>query len=530
MTSHPHRVRFTATLTLLAAAALAPPPSAHAQCTPTFAPATTYAPDQAFVVRTMDLNLDGRLDIVTSGLSTGPNANAVNVMLNSGNGVFAAPVRHTISGTSGAVMASPIDTNNDGLPDLVLSLGSGSNSICFLRANGSGGFDTPIYFNMGGPQFSVLTADFNGDGFGDAAAVNSSTGELKVIYSNSSGGLFAPPVTFPGASFASAAGDFNGDGLPDIAVRSATSSNSIAIWHGTGLVGAGAFTVGATYTVPSPDNISVADLDGDGALDLAVGTGSSRVVVLRGTGDGTFTDAGTYNVPEVASSIAFADLNGDAKLDLAVGSSSGGSFYVFNGTGVLAPGSALSPAVPFPTGGTGAPRGIAAGDFNGDGPADLAVSKPVGGSLIVRLNTSVGFARPVITQQPEGTVAAHGESVQFYTAATGFGPALTYTWRRNGVPLSNGGNISGADTPILTINPATQADVARYSLRVSSPPACGGTPAINISNTAVLGITPGGVCVADLGVQGGGFGRDGALDNNDFIAFIEAFFSHTGCP
>jgi len=36
--------------------------------------------------------------------------------------------------------------------------------------------------------------------------------------------------------------------------------------------------------------------------------------------------------------------------------------------------------------------------------------------------------------------------------------------------------------------------------------------------------------MADMGVQGGGFGRDGRLDNNDFIAFINAFFERTTCP
>jgi hypothetical protein len=35
---------------------------------------------------------------------------------------------------------------------------------------------------------------------------------------------------------------------------------------------------------------------------------------------------------------------------------------------------------------------------------------------------------------------------------------------------------------------------------------------------------------ADRGVQGGGRGSDGVFDNNDFVAFIDAFFSHTGCP
>ena len=35
---------------------------------------------------------------------------------------------------------------------------------------------------------------------------------------------------------------------------------------------------------------------------------------------------------------------------------------------------------------------------------------------------------------------------------------------------------------------------------------------------------------ADLGVPGGLPGRDGLLDNNDFIAFIDAFFNQTQCP
>jgi plastocyanin len=33
-------------------------------------------------------------------------------------------------------------------------------------------------------------------------------------------------------------------------------------------------------------------------------------------------------------------------------------------------------------------------------------------------------------------------------------------------------------------------------------------------------------CPADLGIQGGGPGHDGILDNNDFIAFIDFFFNH----
>ena len=36
----------------------------------------------------------------------------------------------------------------------------------------------------------------------------------------------------------------------------------------------------------------------------------------------------------------------------------------------------------------------------------------------------------------------------------------------------------------------------------------------------------GSCCVADLGVQGGNPGHDGVLDNNDFVVFIDYFFTH----
>ncbi|MFT3683609.1 MAG: hypothetical protein QM783_01575 [Phycisphaerales bacterium] len=59
----------------------------------------------------------------------------------------------------------------------------------------------------------------------------------------------------------------------------------------------------------------------------------------------------------------------------------------------------------------------------------------------------------------------------------------------------------------------------------------GGNATVTITGRGVTTQTnPAPVCMADLGVQGGGFGHDGELDNNDFVAFINAFFNHTGCP
>ncbi|MFI5148840.1 MAG: ice-binding family protein [Bacteroidia bacterium] len=63
-----------------------------------------------------------------------------------------------------------------------------------------------------------------------------------------------------------------------------------------------------------------------------------------------------------------------------------------------------------------------------------------------------------ITTQPSNQSTCSGSSVSFVVAATG--GTLMYQWRIGTVNLSNGGNISGATTATLTINPATAADAA----------------------------------------------------------------------
>ncbi|MGV3632399.1 MAG: immunoglobulin domain-containing protein [Bacteroidota bacterium] len=73
---------------------------------------------------------------------------------------------------------------------------------------------------------------------------------------------------------------------------------------------------------------------------------------------------------------------------------------------------------------------------------------------------------PVITLQPIDQTVCEGSSVTFTVAATGTG--LTYQWRKAGVNLADGGNISGATTSSLTINPITEADeAANYSVVIS---------------------------------------------------------------
>jgi hypothetical protein len=78
-----------------------------------------------------------------------------------------------------------------------------------------------------------------------------------------------------------------------------------------------------------------------------------------------------------------------------------------------------------------------------------AISKSI--SLVV--NTSAAIVTP-----PGNQIACEGASVSFSVAATG--SELTYQWRRGIVNLVNGGNISGANSALLTINPMIASDVA----------------------------------------------------------------------
>ena len=87
------------------------------------------------------------------------------------------------------------------------------------------------------------------------------------------------------------------------------------------------------------------------------------------------------------------------------------------------------------------------------------------------LTNTTGFlpnaACPVtITSQPTNQDGCPGGQVTFTVGASGSG--LLFQWRKNTVNLSNGGNVSGVLTNMLSINPATAGDVGSYDAVVSN--------------------------------------------------------------
>ncbi len=74
---------------------------------------------------------------------------------------------------------------------------------------------------------------------------------------------------------------------------------------------------------------------------------------------------------------------------------------------------------------------------------------------------------PAISQQPQPVAACLNGTATFSVAASGPG-TLSYQWRRNGVNLANGGNVSGARTAQLTLSPVAAIDAANYDVIVTN--------------------------------------------------------------
>jgi len=178
-----------------------------------------------------------------------------------------------------------------------------------------------------------------------------------------------------------AAGDLNGDGRLDLALGSAQDR---AVWIALG-TRSGLAVQRTEYPVDGgPSAIAVGDLNGDGSPDLVVARSAAHTVgVLLNDGHGHFAPHVDYSTAASPVSVALADLNGDGRLDVTTADADRKAVSVLlnRGRGTLGRREDYGTAI--------GPVAVGGGDLDGDGHPDL-VTANTSGSVSVLLNRGDG--------------------------------------------------------------------------------------------------------------------------------------------
>ncbi|MGH9361296.1 MAG: FG-GAP repeat domain-containing protein, partial [Thermoanaerobaculia bacterium] len=265
-----------------------------------------------------DWNRDGKPDLATFG-------DVFSLYLNDGTGSLGRPALSDETG--GSLTAGDFDGDGDlDLALITVTPGTWTSNATVLLNDGNGKFpDRRETGAADGFMFgSIVAAVANRDGKLDlvVGAASSQTSRWLLSLINSGDGTFfeSPMVAIPEDSYYVTAGDVNGDGFADAVVPQRSASTvTVYLNQGDGsFEERGVFEAATDVRAP----VVVVDLDGDGALDLAVPYDLGGVSVLRNLGNGDFAPARKYTVGGGPSDILAADVDGNGSLDLVIPCSS----------------------------------------------------------------------------------------------------------------------------------------------------------------------------------------------------------------
>ena len=336
-----------------------------------------------------DVDGDGQLDVISANgayrADENPAPTTFNIFYGRGDGTFTPYFLYERLTANIPTLLGLADFNGDARPDLFLSVmndGLSHPTVAFASFVPFDVTDEPrgsgVVRNFGGDALGDL------DGDGDPDVITSGfDDDFMTLLVNGGFGSFEPRqlVGVPGVR-PSAVADMNGDGTLDIiALRfEPPSTNPIGVGvflnDGTGQFTAGGFATLADMGFEA-GALAVGDLDGDGDLDVVARRSSDAVVILVNDGVGGLSQRG----PELALTgpAQLADLDGDGDLDL-VATGTDGAVEILRNDGTGSFGAPLILPLQATT--------LGVGDFDGDGRIDIVI----GGNDRIAVNDS-GYPR-----------------------------------------------------------------------------------------------------------------------------------------
>ncbi|MET0091080.1 MAG: FG-GAP-like repeat-containing protein [Candidatus Thiodiazotropha sp.] len=339
-----------------------------------------------------DINNDGKNDVIltTSYANDPENDFKLFVFIQDDNGTLSPPV---IYSTQASYVSRPTsvdiaDLNSDGLMDVVV--GETGSGIEIFYQDEAGELSTSTLITT---PFSlrIRAGDLNGDGMSDLAGIGWSGSEAGVFLQNDNGtldfsaGYFAPHGGYDDLEL----GDINNDGLTDIVVMSGQSYSfdNLAVLP---QLSDGTFSDVMFYDLGGNETtrgLGIGDINGDQLADVVVSYGgnspSSNIAIFAQSSQGVLNQPVNLASNDIPESLDIADVTADQHADVIV---LHGGWLRLGVYEQLTDGSLAAEALyPIPYASHYNPHGLAVGDINSDGMADVVIADYNNG-LVTLLN------------------------------------------------------------------------------------------------------------------------------------------------